>query len=129
MGTLSGAGVHLLDCVENTIDATSNTFYRRMWSEVSSRLRQGRPMSDHLTQNPLVPPDVAQMLMSGENSGKLAQVMEQVASYTESELKERMAELTRYIEPAMIVIMGLIIGGVALALMLPVFTMGRVIAN
>jgi type IV pilus assembly protein PilC len=69
------------------------------------------------------------MLHSGERGGKLATVMEQVATFAEQELKEKIAELTRYIEPAMIVLMGLLIGGVALALMLPVFTISRVVAH
>jgi type IV pilus assembly protein PilC len=45
------------------------------------------------------------------------------------ELKEQIAELTRYIEPLMIILMGCIIGGVALALLLPIFTISRVVAN
>lgn len=129
MGTLAGSGVNLLDCVENTLEATGNLHYRAMWQDISGRLKQGRPMSEGLAATSLVPGDVAQMLNSGENSGKLASVMEQVATYSESELKEKVTELTRYIEPAMIITMGLIIGGVALALMLPVFTMSRVVAN
>ena len=56
-------------------------------------------------------------------------MLEQISGFAEQELKEKIADLTRYIEPAMIVIMGLIIGGVALALMLPIFTISRVVAN
>jgi type IV pilus assembly protein PilC len=55
--------------------------------------------------------------------------MEQVSTFSEQELKENIAELTRYIEPAMIIIMGVIIGGVALALMLPIFTISKVVAH
>jgi type IV pilus assembly protein PilC len=129
MGTLSSSGVNLVDCVENTIDACGNTFYRRLWQDVSSRIQQGKPMSEPLGKSNLVPGDVAQMLHSGENSGKLAMVMDQIANYTEAELKEKISEMTRYIEPAMIILMGALIGGVALALMLPVLTMGRVVAG
>jgi type IV pilus assembly protein PilC len=69
------------------------------------------------------------MLHSGEKGGKLAFVMEQVSTYAESELKEQIANLTRYIEPAMIIVMGVIIGGVALALLLPIFTISRVMGH
>jgi type IV pilus assembly protein PilC len=55
--------------------------------------------------------------------------MEQVAGFSEVELKERIAGLTRYIEPIMIMVMGLIIGGVAMALLLPIFTISRVMAS
>jgi type IV pilus assembly protein PilC len=129
MGTLGASGVNLLDCVENTIDACGNVYYRALWQGVSQRIQSGKPMSEPIGQSQLVPGEVAQMMASGERSGKLTMVMDQIASYTEMELKEKIVELTRYIEPAMIVIMGCLIGGVALALMLPVFTMGKVVAS
>jgi type II secretory pathway component PulF len=69
------------------------------------------------------------MLHSAERSGKLAQVMEQVAEYAEQELKHSIADMTRYIEPIMIAIMGGIIGSVVLALMLPIFTISKVIVR
>jgi type IV pilus assembly protein PilC len=56
-------------------------------------------------------------------------VMDQISGFAESELKEQIAELTRYIEPLMIMVMGIIIGGVALALLLPIFTISRVVAS
>jgi type IV pilus assembly protein PilC len=55
--------------------------------------------------------------------------MDQVSAFAETELKEQIAELTRYIEPIMIIVMGVIIGGVALALLLPIFTISRVVAH
>jgi type IV pilus assembly protein PilC len=55
--------------------------------------------------------------------------MEQISTFAEQELKESIAEMTRYIEPVMIIVMGLIIGGVALALMLPIFTISKVVAR
>jgi type II secretory pathway component PulF len=69
------------------------------------------------------------MLHSAERSGKLAQVMEQVSGYAEEELKASIADMTRYIEPIMISIMGGIIGTVVMALMLPIFTISKVIVK
>jgi type IV pilus assembly protein PilC len=69
------------------------------------------------------------MIHSGEKSGKLAFVMEQVSSYAEAELKEQIANLTRYIEPLMIIVMGILIGGIALALLLPIFTISKVMSQ
>ena len=80
-------------------------------------------------ESKLVPRSISQMLHSGEKSGKLAFVMEQVSGFAEAELKESIVEMTRYIEPVMILIMGIIIGSVALALLLPIFTISRVVAN
>lgn len=129
IGTMAGAGVNLVDCVSTTQELCSNSFFRELWDEVLSQIQTGKQMSEPLSASSLVPRSVAQMIHSGEKSGKLAQVTEQVAGFAEQELKERIAELTRYIEPAMIVIMGAIIGTVALALMLPIFTISRVVGH
>jgi type IV pilus assembly protein PilC len=129
VGTLSGAGVTLIDCVATAQDLCENSLYQDLWSRVSDEITAGHQLSEPMFASSLVPRSVAQMLHSGEKSGKLGYVMEQVATYAEAELKEQIADLTRYIEPIMIVVMGAIIGGVAMALLLPVFTISKVIAS
>jgi type IV pilus assembly protein PilC len=129
VGTMAGAGVNLVDCVATAQELCHNTYFRELWDEVSHKITAGKQMSEPLMQSSLVPRAVAQMIHSGEKSGKLGAVTEQVATFSEQELKDTIADLTRYIEPTMIVIMGLIIGGVALALMLPVFTISRVVGH
>jgi type IV pilus assembly protein PilC len=126
VGTMAGAGVNLTDCVTTVQELCGNTFFRRLWTQVSEQIQAGRQLSEPLFASDLVPRAVAQMIFSGEKSGKLAMVMEQVAGYAEQELKEQIANATRYIEPVMIIVMGLIIGGVAMALLLPIFTISRV---
>jgi type IV pilus assembly protein PilC len=129
IGTMSGAGVSLTDCVATAHDLCDNTQFRELWDEVSRKIQTGKQLSEPLFSSNLVPRSVAQMINSGEKGGKLAHVMEQVAGFSEQELKDKIAELTRYIEPAMIIGMGILIGGVALALMLPIFTISRVVSN
>lgn len=129
IGTLAGAGVSLMDCVTTAGELCPNTHFRDLWKRVGDHIQAGRQLSDPLFESPLVPRSVAQMVFSGEKSGKLAHVMEQIAGYAEVELKEQIASLTRYIEPLMIVIMGIIIGGVCLALLLPIFTISKVMAQ
>lgn len=130
LGTMSGAGVNLSDAVILTRDMCGNGYYRDLWNKVSEKILSGKQLSEPLFDAPsLVPRAIAQMLASGEKSGKLGQVMDQVAGFSEEEMKEKITEMTRYIEPAMIMLMGLIIGGVALALLLPVFTISKVMAS
>jgi type IV pilus assembly protein PilC len=129
VGTMAGSGVQLLDCVATARELCSNTYFKRLWNQVEHQLHHGKQLSEPLFASPLVPRAIAQMISSAEKGGKLAMVMEQVAAYSEQELKERIAETTRYIEPAMIILMGIIIGGVALALMLPIFTISRVMGH
>jgi type IV pilus assembly protein PilC len=129
IGTMAGAGVSLVDCVDTARDLCGNVYYSELWKDVGDKIQTGKQMSEPLTQSSLVPRSVAQMIHSGERGGKLAYVMDQVSGFAEQELKENIVELTRYIEPAMIVVMGFIIGGVALALMLPIFTISKVVAH
>ena len=129
IGTMAGAGVPLTECVTTANDLSSNVYYRELWSDVMAKIQVGRQLWEPLAENKLVPRAISQMISSGEKSGKLALVMDQISGFAEQELKEQIAELTRYIEPIMIVIMGIIIGGVALALLLPIFTISKVVAN
>lgn len=129
VGTMAGAGVNLVDCVSTAQDLCSNSYFRDLWTNVSDQIQTGKQLSEPMFQSPLVPKSVSQMISSAEKSGKLAMVMEQIAAYAETELKEKIAELTRCIEPIMIMVMGIIIGGVALALLLPIFTISRVMSH
>ena len=129
IGTMAGAGVTLVDCVTTAHDLCGNVHFRELWDEVSRKIQTGKQLSEPLFASGLVPRSVAQMIHAGEKSGKLGPVMEQVSTFAEQELKDKITELTRYIEPAMIIFMGCLIGGVALALMLPIFTISRVVAH
>jgi type IV pilus assembly protein PilC len=129
IGTMASAGVALTDCVATAQSICSNSYFEALWSNVSREISNGKPFSEPLGGSKLVPGAVTRMLASGEKGGRLGPVMEQVATFSESDLKEKIAELTRYIEPAMIMIMGLLIGSVTLALLLPVFSISRVVAQ
>lgn len=129
VGTMAGAGVSLVDSVETATALCNNGSFRAMWDDVAKQIQNGKPFSEPLAKSPLVPGAVSRMLASGERGGKLGPVMEQVAGFSEAELKEKIHELTRYIEPAMIMLMGLLIGSVTLALLLPIFSISKVVAN
>ena len=126
VGTMAGSGVQLTDCIATAHDLCANTYFKELWTSVSAQIQAGKQLSEPLFESALVPRSVSQMIHSGEKGGKLAHVMEQVAGFAELELKEQIANMTRYIEPVMIIIMGFIIGGVAMALLLPIFTISRV---
>jgi type IV pilus assembly protein PilC len=129
IGTVAGSGVSLLDSVQIVQGLSSNNYFRQLWDQVIEQLHAGRQLSEPLFASNLVPRPVAQMIQSGEKSGKVAQVMEQIATFSEQELKEKIVEMTRYIEPLMIAVMGSIIGSVTIALLLPIFTISRVVAR
>jgi len=129
IGTMAGAGVSLVDSVRTARELCGNVYFQDLWDKVIKQIEAGKQLSEPLFDSPLVPPSVSQMLSSAEKGGKLAVVMEQVSTFAETELKEQVAEMTRYVEPIMIGVMGIIIGSISLALMLPIFTISRVITR
>jgi len=129
IGTMAGSGINLPECVTTAEELCANFYFRDLWHTVSQQIQTGRQLSEPLFQSALVPKSIAQMLHSAEKGGRLAAVMEQISQFLEEELKEHIVNMTRYIEPLMITIMGGVIGTVALALMLPIFTISKVIVK
>jgi len=129
MGTLLAAGVNLLDIIEICRGVTNNYYYDKLWDAIAREIRDGRQLSDALVDSTLIPPNIVSMIASGERSGRLSEVMETVALFSDEELDVVVKQVTSYIEPVMIVAMGLMIGGIAMALLLPIFSMGRMMAG
>ena len=129
MGTMINAGVSMLDTVAVVRDVTNNSYYADLWDEVDDRLRQGSQLSDPLFASSLIPRSVAQMIFSGEKSGRLGQVLEKIAAFTEEDFDTTVKTTTQFIEPLMISAMGGMIGFVAIALLLPIFSVSSVVAG
>ncbi|MEZ6190298.1 MAG: type II secretion system F family protein [Phycisphaerales bacterium] len=129
MGTMVAAGVPILDMIEIVREVTNNALYEELWDDADLRLRQGAQLSDSLFDSPLIPRSVAQMVYSGERSGRIGDVMERIAEYTESDFDEQIKTTTGMIEPVMTATMGVIIGFVAIAMLLPIFSVGKVVSG
>lgn len=129
MGTMVAAGVPILDMIAIVREVTNNMLYEDLWADADNRLRQGSQLSDSLFDSPLIPRSVAQMVYSGERSGRIGDIMERIADYTETDFDEQIKNTTSLIEPVMTVVMGAIIGFVAIALLLPIFSVGNVVAG
>lgn len=126
LGTMLEAGVPILDMIPIARSVTNNTQFDLFWDEVDERLRNGSQLSAPFFSSSLIPRSVAQMIFAGEKSGRLGDVMYKVAEYTEEEFDEQVKQATNYIEPAMVVTLGVIIGFVAIALLLPIFQVSSV---
>lgn len=129
MGTMLAAGVSMLDMVAIVRQVTGNTYFEDLWDEVDERLRQGAQLSDPLFASPLVPRSIAQMIFSGERSGQLGKVLTRVAEFTEQEFDQAVKNTTQMIEPLMVAVMGSVVGFIAISLLLPIFSVGRVVAG
>lgn len=129
MGTLLAAGVSLLDIVEICRGVTNNHYYDKLWDDIAASIRDGHQLSDAIADSSLIPPNIVSMISSGEKSGRMSDVMETIALFSDEELDITVKQTTSYIEPIMIVTMGVMVGGIAIALLLPIFSMGRMMSG
>jgi type IV pilus assembly protein PilC len=129
LSTLLAAGVGVLDAIGICRDVTNNVQFDRLWTNMENDVRNGHAISDAVFESPYVPSYVASMMASGERSGQLPSVMDRVASFTDEELESRVKKVSGMIEPLMILVMGGVVGGVAIAMLLPIFSMSKVISG
>jgi len=129
LSVLCGAGVNLVDAVSIVRGATASPAQRELWDDVEQSIRDGRPLAASLEESTLVPPSVASMISAGERSGRLPDVLVTIADCSEEDLETTVKRTTSLIEPALIVALGLVVGVIALAMLLPVFGMGRAISG
>lgn len=127
MGQLINAGVPMLDTIAITAEISGNTLYKRMWKSVYAAVKQGKKISAPLQKSPLLPRSVVQMISAGEESGKLGEVLDEVSDFYSRELKAVIKGVTAMIEPLMIVLMGSIVGFIAMSIILPIFKLSSLV--
>src|SRR6476469_3527757 len=127
MGQLINAGVPMLDTISITADISGNVLYKRMWRNVYAALKQGKKISAPLGKSPLLPRAVVQMINAGEESGKLGEVLDEVSNFYARELKNVIKSVTAMIEPLMIVLMGGMVGFIAMSIILPIFKLSQLV--
>ena len=125
LGTMIQSGVSMLESVRMTTHVCGSLHYEEMWRTVNERLEGGQQVSEALAEYDNVPKSVLKMISAGERSGKLGYVMERVATFSEADLNVTIRTLTGMIEPAIIMFLGSVVGGLVLALLLPIFTISK----
>ena len=128
MGVLTSAGVPILDTIAITGQISGNVLFENMWKGVHEAVRQGKKIALSLDSYNLMPSGVIQMIRSGEESGNLAFVLSDVSEFYARELKTVIKMVTSMIEPIMIVLMGLIVGFIAMSIILPIFRMSSLVS-
>ncbi|UJP10280.1 type II secretion system F family protein [Microbacterium sp. KUDC0406] len=117
------AGVPLLQALEIVGKAANNRAIELALVDVSTSISQGRSFSRPLEDAAVFPPLVAQMVSVGEEAGTLPDMLESIADFYEAEVKTASEQLTSTIEPILITLLGVIIGGMVVALYMPIFGM------
>jgi type IV pilus assembly protein PilC len=127
MGELLNAGVPMLDTIAITGDISGNLLYKKMWRNVYASVKQGKKVVTTLQKSTLLPKSVVQMISAGEESGRLGEVLEEISTYYQKTLRDAIKAVTGMIEPIMIVLMGSIVGFIAMAIILPIFKMSNMV--
>lgn len=121
LGSLISSGVPILQALEITAASSGNYVIERALLESRDSVRQGIPISKPLEEEPVFPPMVTRMISIGDETGNLDGMLEKVGDFYESEVDATVKSLTSIIEPLMIVVVGGIVGGIIVAMYLPMF--------
>jgi type II secretory pathway component PulF len=117
----------MLDTLAITGDISGNMLYKGLWRRVHTSVKQGKKITAPLQKDPLLPKAVVQMLAAGEESGKLGEVLDEISVYYSKQLKDQIKTVTSLIEPVMILVMGAVVGFIAMAIILPIFKMSQIV--
>jgi type IV pilus assembly protein PilC len=127
LGTLVSSGVPILEGLEITAKAAGNTMVKNAVMKTRSSISSGQTIAGPLKDSEVFPPMVVQMIAVGEETGALDEMLNKIADFYDEEVDSAVDSLTSVIEPIMIVFMGAIVGGMVIAMYLPIFRLVNVI--
>jgi type IV pilus assembly protein PilC len=124
--TLIRSGVPILRTLEIVAAASNKVQIEEACLEITKHVSQGGQVSEVLAANPFFPPMMKHMVKAGESTGNVDGMMTKVADFYDTECDATVAALTSLIEPMLIVFLGVVVGGIVMAMFLPIFQMGAV---
>jgi type IV pilus assembly protein PilC len=127
LGTLLGAGTPLADALSSLARLPGNDVFKRATLEVSARLDRGQRLADAMAAVRCFAPSIVQSIAIAEESGSLDAMLLDVAALAEQEANEKLAWLANSAEPLVVIALGVLIGGLVVALYLPVIELGNVV--
>jgi type IV pilus assembly protein PilC len=123
MGTMLASGVAILEALDIVAKTAGNRTVERAIYDVRSGIAEGRTMADPLSESGVFPQMVCQMISVGESTGALDAMLEKIADFYDEEVDQAVENLTSLIEPFMLVFLGVTIGGLVVAMYMPIFKM------
>lgn len=122
-GTMLSSGVSILDSLEIVAKTAGNKTIEKAVYETRAAIAEGRTMSDPLAESGVFPSMVCQMIAVGESTGALDEMLGKIADFYDEEVDQAVENMTALIEPFMLVFLGVVIGGLVIAMYLPIFKM------
>ncbi|MBU8870066.1 MAG: type II secretion system F family protein [Gemmatimonadales bacterium] len=129
LGTLIGSGVPILQGLEITSRTAGNRVMQKAIKDTSDSISQGDTIASPLKESGVFPPMVVQMISIGEQTGALDEMLSKIADFYDDEVDSAVDALTAAIEPLMIVVMGTMVGGMLVAMYLPMFKMSEIVGG
>jgi type IV pilus assembly protein PilC len=127
LGTLSAAGVPVLQALEITATSSGNWVVENALLKSRDSVREGIPIYKPLEEEAIFPPMVTRMIAVGEETGDIDGMLQKIAEFYESDVDATVKALTSIMEPAMIVVVGAIVGVIVISMYLPMFTVYELI--
>jgi len=129
LATLVAAGVDIIKALEISGSTAGNWLVEKALTEARIKVQEGVPIAEPLTNDPLFPPMVSQMVRIGEETGELEKMLSKIADFYEDEVDSAIQSLTSIIEPIMMIGVGMMVGIIIIAMYLPMFKMMQLIGN
>jgi type IV pilus assembly protein PilC len=127
LATTFAAGVPLVEALDSVGPASGNAVYKEATKQIQSEVNMGTSLALSMQNSGVFPNMAVQMTGIGEESGSLDSMLTKVADYYEREVDETVDALASLIEPMIMVVLGVIIGGIVIAIYLPIFKLGQVV--
>ena len=127
LSTTFAAGVPLIDALESTAGATNNVVFYNATQQIKNDVSTGQQLQFSMRSTNLFPSMAIQMVGIGEESGSLEEMLDKVAVYYENEVDNAVDGLTSLMEPLIMAVLGVLVGGLVIAMYLPIFQMGSVV--
>jgi type IV pilus assembly protein PilC len=127
LAVLLRSGVPILEALEITSETVGNTVVAKAVKDVQAGVKQGEAINAPLQGHAVFPPMVVQMMAVGEETGALDEMLDKIGEFSEQEVEAMVSALTSLLEPLLIVVMGAAVGGMVVALYMPMFNIINIV--
>lgn len=125
MATLISSGLDIVKALEITESIVNNDVYRKIISETRQDVKEGKDISTSLSKHPkFFPGLVTQMIIVGEKTGEMERILNSIVSFYRDEVERTMDSFVKIAEPALIILLGGVVGGLVMAILLPIYNVG-----
>jgi len=129
LSTMMNSGVPILDGLEIVSKTAGNKVVEKALMETRKNIREGKTIAEPLQETKVFPPMVVQMIAVGEATGALDSMLSKIADFYEDEVDAAVSAMTSLLEPLMMIFLGGVVGGMIVAMYLPIFQIGSLVGN